>query len=256
MKPRAKRRLRSPFVVTVATSLAGLVAAGAADACGGALDGDPSAGAGDGGLRDARWETGPSVNPPRQFEAAATCPTTTAIPWTQYEYKPAAKSPGACTAQMVDDLIAFVESKKNTVTYAEAKASVTDAACKACLFTVDPGDATTWGPLVATPKDELVLINAGGCVEVASGKVECGKTYHQLARCVDEACADCPEGDAKALDICRKAAATGACKLANAAIPPDCADAIRTCVDIEEAYTFEAPARVMCVGLGDAGDGG
>lgn len=195
---------------------------------------------------DAKKDTG-TVTP--TDSGPGTCPTTDAIDATQYQYKAANKQPGACTSAMIDALVAFVDGNK-TAKYADVKNSVTDATCKACLFTVDP----TWGPLVENAKGELILINSGGCIEAASGKLECGKAYHQFEQCLDEACVDCPEGDDTALSACYKAAAKGACKAANSAITSDCADAISTCGDLSTKYTFEAPAKALCVGISDAGD--
>jgi len=198
-------------------------------------------GAADSSLVDARPSDAASDAP----VVSGTCPRTTPIDATKFSYKPAAAVPGACTATMIDSLIAFVDGNK-TAKYADVKASVTNAACHACLFTLD---GATWGPLVENAKGELIHINSGGCIEVASGKLACGQAYHQFEQCLDEACAECPEGDDTALSACYKAAAKGACKAANTAITMDCADAISTCSDLSTKYTFEAPARALCVGL-------
>jgi len=200
------------------------------------------------GATDAKKDT--NVTP--TDSGPGTCPTTDAIDQTQYQYKGAAIKTGDCTSADIDALVAYVDANK-TAKYADVKNSVTSATCKACLFTVD---GATWGPLVENAKGELILINSGGCIEAASGKLECGKAYHQFEQCLDEACVDCPEGDDTALSACYKAAAKGACKAANTAITSDCADAISTCSDLSTKYTFEAPAKALCVGISDAGDGG
>lgn len=181
-----------------------------------------------------------------------TCPTTDAIDATQYGYKNANIQPGKCTNDMITALVTFVDNNKSAK-YADVKAAVTDADCRACIF---QADGATWGPLVENAKGELILINTGGCIEAASGKSECGKSYHQFEQCLDEACTDCPDGDQTALQNCFKAAAKGACKAANAAIGTECADAITTCGNLATKYTFEAPAKALCVGVGDAGDAG
>lgn len=190
----------------------------------------------------------------RAARCGLACPTTDAIDATQYPYKAANKQPGACSTAMVDALVAYVDGNK-PAKYADAKDSVTDATCKACLFTVDSVNATMWGPFVEDAKGALIVVNKAGCVDAVSGKVECGKAYHQLAQCLDEACLDCREDDTL-LGACYDAAAKLPCKAASAAVPSDCAAAIDTCASLKTKYPFEASARALCVGLGDAGDGG
>lgn len=239
------------FALASLTALTGAVASVSAAGCSSTPvtpedeGGTPTTDAGP----DVRKDQGvPDTNPP----GTGTCPTTEAIDQTQYQYKGAAIKTGDCTSADIDALVAYVDANK-TAKYADVKNSVTSATCKACLFTVD---GATWGPLVENAKGELILINSGGCIEAASGKLECGKAYHQFEQCLDEACVDCPEGDDTALSACFKAAAKGACKAANTAITSDCADAISTCSDLSTKYTFEAPAKALCVGISDAGDGG
>jgi len=174
-----------------------------------------------------------------------TCPSTLPIDQTQYAYKAAAKSPTACTVADINNLVTFVDGNPSA-TFAQVKASVTSATCKACLFTPDTG--ATWGAMLENAAGELVLINSGGCIEAKSNKFACGQAYHQFEQCLDEACVDCPDGDDSALSACYKAAAKGACKNANTAITSDCADAIDACSNLSTKYTFEAPAKALCAG--------
>jgi len=250
------------FALASVTALAGGLVAPTAGCLGdppirpGATSDGGASPSGEGDAGEDAGDTDASVPSSDGSAATATCPTTLPIDATKYAYKPAATPTTSCTAAEIDDLATFNAAYK-TATHADAKFSVTNTTCKACLYTLHT-DAT-WGPIVEDAAGKLVLVNSAGCVEAKSGKLECGVAYHRFERCLEEACVGCTKPDPgpngpyppgyPALDACYKAAAKGACKSANAAITSDCADAISSCADLSTKFTFEAPARALCAGL-------
>jgi len=220
------------------------VAPSSKDAGGSGSDGGGTAGHGDGApALDGGTATDGGVPP--DGAAAAKCPSTAPIDATKFAYKPAAAPSTSCTSAEIDDLATFVATYK-TATHADAKFSVTNTTCRACLYTLDT-DAT-WGPFVEDAAGKLVLVNTAACIEAKSGHLACGEAYHRFERCLEEACVGCSAPTTQN-SACYKAAAKGACKTANLAITSDCADALSTCADLATKYPFEAPARALCAGL-------
>ncbi len=176
----------------------------------------------------------------------------TPIDATQFPYNKAkAKAPGACTAA---DLAAFSAYYKahsaDTGVDATAWGTSVSAACSSCIFTdasVNP--SADWGPVVVTD-GQLKTVNTGGCVELVSGKPDCGRAYQQYGDCTLEACLEkcTTQSDFAA---CRQDAAvlTGACKGAIDAVTSACGASVAS---YETAcrgttYTFEGPIKVACI---------
>jgi len=180
------------------------------------------------------------------------CPSPEAIDATQLPWKSPTRSPGSCTQAEVD---AFTSKFDTDQDLAAAKASITNTACRECIFAKD---GATWAPLVENAAGEVAVLNVGGCIAIASNKDACGKAYQNWFDCRFEACAGCPDGDSTALQKCLSAASKkgAACYAAFEAVVPQCGDD-QTVADAEAAcdntkYIFEAPIRAQCVGLGDA----
>jgi hypothetical protein len=202
------------------------------------------------GGSDARkpFEAGPEPE-----AGPATCPTTDPIDATAAPWKPPQALPGSCTEKEIADLVAYVDANTST-SYPNLKKQITDATCAACLFVKD---GAKWGVFVEDNTGAFVRNNFGGCVAITSGKEACGKAFSQFDDCLALACQDCAQ-DAATINKCNTAAGKGACKDSAAVVLKECVDAtpVTACDDLAKTYTFEAAARALCVGTGDAGDGG
>jgi hypothetical protein len=128
---------------------------------------------------------------------------------------------------------------------------VNNPTCRACIFGLET--ATTWAPLLEDAAGQLVGLNVGGCIAIASSNVNCGKAYQNWFDCRFEACTDCPSGDTAALQKCLSDAskAGGACNNAFTAVDTVCTSTVIT--DAETACTgtsfvFEGPIKAQCVG--------
>ena len=172
----------------------------------------------------------------------------TGLPW-----KAPFKSVGDCTQKDLTDLVKYVDDN-DMAKYADWKKSVASAACSACIFGKET-DAT-WRPLLENAKGELVGLNVGGCIAIASNDDKCGQSYQNWFDCRFEACGDCPSGDTAALQKCLSAASKGGCKKAFDAVSTVCGDekigAAETACDSDK-FVFEGPIKAQCVGLSDAG---
>ncbi|MBS2017189.1 MAG: hypothetical protein JST00_30170 [Deltaproteobacteria bacterium] len=178
------------------------------------------------------------------------CPSPDAINATTFPWKPPSKTPGACTEGELQSFVAFVEKTDDPQKW---KDGITNAACRDCVFAKE---TTTWPPLILNAAGQLVALNVGGCIAIASGKESCGKAYQQWRDCYLEACTDCAF-DESTFTTCIAAANKTACKKAFDAIvgPTGCGDA-ETASNAEaacdgETYVFEGGIRAQCIGLGD-----
>jgi hypothetical protein len=186
--------------------------------------------------------------------ASNTCPSQDPIDASQLPWKSPTKMVGSCVDKDLSDLVAYVDMN-SMATYADWKKSVASGACNSCIFGKDT-DAT-WKPLLEDAKGQLVGLNVGGCIAIASGSDKCGQAYQNWFDCRFQACADCPNGDTAALQKCLSAASKGACKPAFNAVTTVCTDTV-----IGEAegkcqgskFVFEGPIKAQCIGLQEGGE--
>ena len=140
----------------------------------------------------------------------------------------------------------------STATYAMWKSNgVTDATCRACVFGLQ--SAAQWAPLLEDGAGQLVGLNVGGCIAIASNNMACGKAYQNWFDCRFEACAGCPAGNTAALQQCL----TNASKSGNACFAAfnnvDTACGATVIGNAETAcegtkFVFEGPMKAQCVG--------
>lgn len=186
--------------------------------------------------------------------SGGTCPATVPIDSTKFAYRPANVSPGACSLAEVGALTAFLDANPDA-SYSSAKGSVANPTCQACIF---GPDGATWGPIVENSAGTFMVLNTGGCAEVVSGSVDCGRAKQRVDRCVEEACAFCGDDAGARTECMTKTALTGACKPAVDALHalPSCSDAAAQCDQFVMKYMFEASAKTLCVDPLYGRDGG
>lgn len=182
--------------------------------------------------------------------ATGTCPTLDAIDATALPWKVPTKLVGSCTEKELSDLVTYVDAN-SSAKYADWKKTVSGASCSSCIFGKET-DAT-WKPLLENASGELVGLNVGGCIAIASSNVNCGKAYQNWFDCRFEACAGCPDGDSAALQKCLTDAskAGAACNAATTNVETVCTAQVIT--DAETAcegtsFVFEGPIKAQCVG--------
>jgi hypothetical protein len=240
------------FALAGFTGLTGLVFTVAAAGCSSSTT---SSGGGDdsGTATDAKKDS--STTKPDADEGdtgPATCPTTDAIDTSAYPWKPPAVDLGKCTTDDLNKFVAYLDAN-DTATYADWKTkSGVSTTCAGCLF---GPDGTTWKPFVEDNGD-LAELNVGGCIQIASGKEACGKSYQNWFDCRFEACADCPD-DSNTLSKCLSAASKGACKAANDNVITQCGQEITDYQDAcsGDKFVFEGPIKAQCI-AGLTNDGG
>jgi len=243
------------FALASMTALTGVVAAASAAGCSttvtdvGGTDGGGTPETSTGTDSGPKKDSGPVVE---EDTGPGTCPTPDAIDATQLPWKSPTRAPGSCTQAELDAFVAKFDTDQDL---AAAKASITNTACRDCIFAKD---GATWAPLVENASGQVAVLNVGGCIAIASNKDACGKAYQQWVDCRFEACGECPDGDSNAFQKCLSAASKkgAACFAAFEAVVPQCGDD-QTVSDAEAAcdntkYIFEAPIRAQCIGLGDA----
>ena len=190
------------FVLASVTALYGAVATVGASGCSSTDNSGATVADASEASFDARrpFEAGPDEP---VDSGPATCPTTTPIDATTSVWKPPAIMRGACSEAEIKALVTVVD-KNPMVAYADLKASVTDATCKACLFAPD---GAKWAAFVEDSKGAFLRHNFGGCVAAVSGQDTCGKAYSQYDDCINQACTDC--ADQAAFDKCSSPASKG-----------------------------------------------
>lgn len=244
------------FALASVTALTGLMATVAASGCSSTTEitGDaPDTGTGtpvEAGKADAKKPVGDEEEPPASTE----CKGLTEVDLSTLTWKPPFKGAGSCTQKEANDLSDYVE-KNDKAQYADWKKSVANTACQSCIFGKEK-DAT-WKPLLENDKGELIGLNVGGCIAIASGDDKCGQSYQNWFDCRFEACGDCPDGDSAALQKCLSAASKGGCKKAYEAVTTVCGD--KKVGDAETAcdgtkFVFEGPIKAQCVGLTEGGE--
>jgi hypothetical protein len=243
------------FALASVTALTGLMAAVAASGCSSTTiaASDPGTVA-EAGKPDAKK---PDADVPADDAAPGACGGTLAVDPTALAWKSPAKAIGACSGAELNALVTYVEAN-SSAKYADWKASVKNSACSKCIFGLE--SAATWAPLLEDAKGQLVELNVGGCIAIASANDKCGKAYQNWFDCGFEACTDCPSGDSAALSKCRTASnkAGGGCKSYFDAVSTVCGD--QAVNDAETActgakYVFEGPIKAQCID-GLAGEGG
>ncbi|MBX3210026.1 MAG: hypothetical protein KF764_33660 [Labilithrix sp.] len=168
------------------------------------------------------------------------CRDKSAIDAKKFPYKTARVVANACTTSELDALTTFFRSKTNArqdVSISEWSAEVS-ASCAQCVF--GDGTGASWPPIL-TKGDQLDNVNHGGCVEVASGNVACGRAYQQAAECRLEVFVTC-SSDFEGVSEQR-------CKGARDTLDAACGSGLAAYKDacVNEAYTFEASIRAQCV---------
>jgi hypothetical protein len=218
-----------------------------------ATDGDAATGPVDSGKVTPKKD-GSATDEDTGAPAAGTCPTLDAIDATALPWAPPAKTEGACAEKALTDLVAYIESNSGAK-YADWKKTVTPKACNDCVFGKE--SEKTWKPLLEDASGQLVGLNVGGCIAIASKSEKCGQSYQNWFDCRFEACKDCANGDTAALQKCLGAASKGACKAAFTAVGTVCGDTVigdaeTTCKG--DKYVFEGPIRAQCIGLKEGGE--
>ncbi len=244
------------FALASVTALTGLIATAGVAGCSSttvqATDGDAATAPVDSGKVKPKDAAAPDDS--GDTPATGTCPSLDAIDATALPWAPPAQAIGACTDKSLTDLVAYIEGNSGAK-YADWKKTVTPAACNACVFGKE--SEKTWKPLLEDATGQLVGLNVGGCIAIASKDEKCGQSYQNWFDCRFEACKDCANGDTAGLQKCLAAASKGACKPAFAAVGTVCGDTVIG--DAETAckgdkYVFEGPIRAQCIGLKEGGE--
>jgi hypothetical protein len=134
-------------------------------------------------------------------------------------YKPARIKPGSCSENVISIVGELLATNDGTLTaskIADAVSTQESAACAECIVGED-GD--TWAPLVAA-NDGTFTENVGGCLEVLSGEVACGKAIQQFTACLATACSTCTDDADR--QYCVNSAQASACKDAQKALIMGC----------------------------------
>ncbi|MBX3263197.1 MAG: hypothetical protein KIS78_10050 [Labilithrix sp.] len=248
--------IKKIFALASVSALTGLVSAAAAAGCssneepkGSASDGaPPPTQTNDGGDDTEGREPGSRPNDTQS------CMETRAIDMTRFPYARAKRAANACTTQELDEISAFFRTKAQNaqdIVISDWAKSVSEG-CAACVFS--DGTGAEWTPIL-TKGDKLDDVNRGGCIEIASGKEACGRSYQHVAECRLEACSntcDTAEGFTACLqDV--QGIFSGPCKGAYDALERDCGTNELPTYEAAckgTAFTFEGPIRVQCINGG------
>lgn len=147
-------------------------------------------------------------------------------------------------------LVSYVDTNA-AATYQDWKTpGVTSASCRACVFGAET--AAQWAPLIEDAAGQLVGLNVGGCIAVATNNVSCGKAYQNLFDCRFEACAACPSGGTP-LQACLETASKpgNACATAVQNVGTICGAGIDAaegaCSPVGTKFVFEGPIKAQCI---------
>jgi hypothetical protein len=176
--------------------------------------------------------------------AASVCPknlTLTALDLDkEIGWKPAVKTPGACTETDLTQLNAnlSVFQYKN---YLDLGNGLT-ASCKACAISLDTDAA--WGPIVALASDGGMtgFMNLGACLgEVVSPA--CGKSFQYEQFCETAQCRECATQAEK--NTCAEAAGQSAslCKAFLDKMRADCPDLASK---VDQCLPFDDAVKTLC----------
>jgi len=248
------------FALASVTALAGLVSAVGVAGCSDTVDNvTPTPDA----SPDVKVKPDAAAADDDDDDVEPSCMSTDPIDATTFPYAKALNAPGSCTAAEATKLAAYYKeaydaNAADKVLASEWGAEVSED-CAKCVFTAS--DADTWGAMLVKD-DKLEAVNRGGCIEIQSGKEECGKAYQQVSDCRLEACiTKCKTQDE--FSACLQdgqAIFTGPCKESYDAMDTACGTSLQAYETAcqGKAWTFEGPIKVQCVGTAktDAGDGG
>ena len=176
-----------------------------------------------------------------------TCPTNVPIDLTLFPWKAPAAIVGSCTSADLTALVTYLDMNAGAK-YADWKASVVNAACASCIFGKETDVA--WHPLLENAAGELVKVNSGGCIAIASGNIACGKSYQNMIDCRRKACADCPAGTL-AMQKCLSSESNVPCKQALDAVGMICGDVVVANAEaacLGDKFSFEGPIKAQCIG--------
>ncbi|MBX3227987.1 MAG: hypothetical protein KIT84_27820 [Labilithrix sp.] len=248
---------RKLFALASITALTGAVATAGAAGCSSTevvtIAAEGGAGpTGDGGKKNPGSVT--PIGDDDDDEQTKTCLNEEPIDQTGFPYVKSkqAAAKGTCTAKELTDLGAYYKAHVQDDDFtATTWASSVSESCAECIFTTTSEEqpAEEWGPILITD-DAVSDINRGGCIEVVSGKEECGRSYQQYQTCLLQACLkDCKtqadftacRGDQKVL--------TTACADAAEAVKTACGASITSYESSCKGttYTFEGPIKVLCI---------
>jgi hypothetical protein len=246
------------FALASVTALTGLIGTAAVAGCSSTTVSDTTNEAGGGGVdasgKDAAPKPKADAGDDTDAAVSNTCPSKDPIDATQLPWKSPTKLIGSCADKDLTDLVKYVEMN-SMAQYADWKKSVANAACSSCIFGKET-DAT-WKPLLENAKGQLVGLNVGGCIAIASGSDKCGQSYQNWFDCRFQACADCPNGDTAALQKCLSAASKSACKPAFDAVTKVCTDTVIADAEGQcqgAKFVFEGPIKAQCIGLKEGGE--
>lgn len=245
------------FAIASVTTLAGVVAAATIAGCSSSDSPSPAApvdsGTVDSGKTTTKTDAGGGDDD--DDTTTKTCLSPTAIDATKVPYKSPLIQAGACPSSVLTQIDTFINANPNAE-YADLKGELakTSAGCASCVFGTD-GDK--WPPIIEDGTGKVTNIDVGGCIEIASGKADCGKAYQQWDSCLDEACTSCSDSDYG--QCTQDAQADGAaCGTASAALQTACGanvnDYIDACYKAGELI-IKGPIQAQCIGtgIGDAG---
>lgn len=242
--------VKKVFALATVTALSGSIGTIAVAGCSSSRASDTSESGVDGSGAKPRNDAADGVD----AGASSGCPSIDPIDATQLPWKAPAKMVGSCADKDLADLVDYV-AKNSGAQYGDWKKSVASAACSSCIFGKET--EATWKPLLEDAKGQLVGLNVGGCIAIASGSDTCGQSYQNWFDCRFQACADCPNGDTAALQKCLSAASRGACKTAFNAVTTVCTDAVIGDAETKcqgSKFVFEGPIRAQCIGLQEGGE--
>lgn len=239
------------FALASVTALTGLIATVAASGCSSTTIAEgPVA---ETGSPDVKTSPKEASVIPDDAPSSTECKGAIAVDVSMLPWKAPNIATGACSEKELADFVKYIDANQNAK-FADWKKSVANMACSDCIFgkEADP----KWKPLLEDAKGQLIEIDVGGCIQIASGKEACGKAYQNWFDCRFEACNDCPQGDTAALQKCLGAASKSACKKAFDDVSTVCGDT--TVADAETAcngdkFVFEGPIRAQCIGFTDGG---
>src|SRR5262249_10767901 len=128
--------------------------------------------------------------------------------------------------------------------------------CAACVFATAEQTPGHWAPVVED--GDKIIVNVGGCMEVVSGKVDCGKAWQQFDTCTEYGCMNC-KTDAEKQDCYGVVGGSGGpCEAATAAVKSACGanlvDYVDACSPNGE-LTIAGPIKKQCIeGTTDGGN--
>lgn len=181
-----------------------------------------SSGSIDGSVKDADTDAA--------ADAAPVCPKNVPLTGADLDkeigWKPAVKSPGACSAADLATLENNFKAAGTKPNYVSVGTGLS-APCQACVIAYDT-DAS-WGPIVATKADNGAtgFVNFGACFGDVEGAA-CGKSLQYEQFCYKVACGECATTAETTMCTQKAAEAGGMCKGFADATQANCPDLTNT----------------------------